>query len=161
LASAARHSATRIWKASPVPVVEAHSGAERQLAVLIFCLERLDRFGLVISGQDFGICCPAFSPPNEPGRIPFLNEGGHTLSAIATGSRDAMYNLATAAAAVGRNKNAILRAIEAGKIPVSQDANGDMLIDPADLHHLYPPLRTDGTQQQRLYQSPLLMPVGG
>ena len=54
-----------------------------------------------------------------------------------------MYNLATAAAAVGRNKNAILRAIEAGKIPVSQDANGDMLIDPADLHHLYPPLRTD------------------
>ena len=72
-----------------------------------------------------------------------------------------MYNLATAAAAGGRNKNAILRAIEAGKIPVSQDANGDMLIDPADLHHLYPPLRTDGTQQQRLYQSPLLMPVGG
>ena len=72
-----------------------------------------------------------------------------------------MYNLATAAAAVGRNKNAILRAIEAGKIPVSQDANGGMLIDPADLHHLYPPLRTDDAQQQRLYQSPLLMPVGG
>jgi hypothetical protein len=71
-----------------------------------------------------------------------------------------MYNLATAAAAVGRNKNAILRAIEAGKIPASQDANGEMQIDPADLHRIYPPLRTD-TQQQRLYQSPLLMPVGG
>jgi hypothetical protein len=73
-----------------------------------------------------------------------------------------MYNLATAAAAVGRNKNAILRAIEAGKIPVSQDANGDMQIDPADLHRVYPPLRTgDAQQQQRLYQSPLLMPVAG
>ena len=72
-----------------------------------------------------------------------------------------MYNLATAAAAVGRNKNAILRAIEAGKIPVSQDANGDMQIDPADLHRLYPPLRTDEHTAAALYQSPLLMPVGG
>ena len=81
--------------------------------------------------------------------------------ALGMGSRDAMYNLATAAAAVGRNKNAILRAIEAGKIPVSQDANGDVQIDPADLHRIYPPLRTGDTQQRRLYQSPLLMPVGG
>jgi hypothetical protein len=72
-----------------------------------------------------------------------------------------MYNLATAAAAVGRNKNAILRAIEAGKITTSRDANGDMQIDPADLHRIYPPLRTGDAQQQSLYQSPLLMPVGG
>ena len=72
-----------------------------------------------------------------------------------------MYNLATAAAAVGRNKNAILRAIEAGKIPTSQDKNGEMLIDPADLHRVYPPLRTGDAQQQHVYQSPLLMPVAG
>ena len=72
-----------------------------------------------------------------------------------------MYNLATAAAAVGRNKNAILRAIDAGKLPFSRDTNGDIQIDPADLHRIYPPLRTDDTQQQRLYHSPLLMPVGG
>jgi hypothetical protein len=71
-----------------------------------------------------------------------------------------MYNLATAAAAVGRNKNAILRAIETGKIPVSHDVNGDMQIDPADLHRIYPPLRTGDVPQQRLFQSPLLMPVG-
>jgi len=72
-----------------------------------------------------------------------------------------MYNLATAAAAVGRNKNAILRAIQNGKIPASRDANGEMQIDPADLHRIYPPLRTGDAPQQRLYQSPLLMPVGG
>ena len=72
-----------------------------------------------------------------------------------------MHNIATAAAAVGRNKSAILRAIKVGRIPVSQGANGEMQIDPADLHRVYPPLRTDDTQQQRLYQSPLLMPVGG
>lgn len=71
-----------------------------------------------------------------------------------------MYNLATAAAAVGRNKTAILRAIKAGKIPASHDANGDVQIDPADLHRIYPPLRTSDAQQ-RVYQSPLLMPVAG
>ncbi len=72
-----------------------------------------------------------------------------------------MYSLATAAAAEGRNKTAILRAIQTGKIPAIQDANGEMQIDPADLHRIFPPLRTGDTQQQRLYQSPLLMPVGG
>ena len=71
-----------------------------------------------------------------------------------------MYTLATAAAAVGRNKTAILRAIKSGKIPVSQAENGKMQIDPADLHRIYPPLRTNDTQQHQLYQSPLLMPLG-
>jgi hypothetical protein len=71
-----------------------------------------------------------------------------------------MHNLATAAAAVGRNKTAILRAIKAGKIPASQDENGEMQIEAADLHRVYPPLRTSDTQQ-RVHQSPLLMPVAG
>jgi hypothetical protein len=70
-----------------------------------------------------------------------------------------MYTIATAAAAVGRAKTAIMRAIEAGKIPVAQAENGEMQIDPADLHRIYPPLRTDGTRPQ-LNQSPLLIPVG-
>ena len=99
-----------------------------------------------------------------------MNRAGHLLLTSAatlcrplgTGSRDAMYSLATAAAAVGRNKTAILRAIQTGKIPAIQDANGEIQIDPADLHRVYPPLRTSETQQQqRMYQSPLLMPVGG
>ena len=71
-----------------------------------------------------------------------------------------MHTLATAAAAVGRNKNAILRAIKAGKIPVSQTENGEMQIEPADLHRIYPPLRSNDTPRQ-VYQSPLLIPVGG
>ena len=69
-----------------------------------------------------------------------------------------MHTLATAAAAVGRNKTAILRAIKAGKIPASQAENGEMQIDPADLHRIYPPLRTNDKQHQ-VYQSPLLMPL--
>ena len=74
-----------------------------------------------------------------------------------------MHTIATAAAAVGRNKTAILRAIEAGKISVSKDENGEWQIDLAELHRIYPPLRSasmrDDDMQPRLHQSPLLTPV--
>ncbi len=72
-----------------------------------------------------------------------------------------MYTIETAAAAVGRNKTAILRAINAGKISASQDENGEWQIDPAELHRVYPPLRTASTRgnEIQLHQSPLLMPV--
>jgi len=74
-----------------------------------------------------------------------------------------MYTIATAAAAVGRHKNAILRAIQAGKLSVATDENGEWQIDPAELHRIYPPLRNASMQgddtQPRLYQSPLLTPV--
>ena len=71
-----------------------------------------------------------------------------------------MYTLLKAAAAVGRNKNAILRAIKAGKIPAVRAEDGEMQIDPADLHRIYPPLPTNDTLRQHVYQSPLLMPAG-
>ena len=73
-----------------------------------------------------------------------------------------MHTLATAAAAVGRNKTAILRAINAGRIPATQAENGDMQIDPEDLHRIYPPLRKAGIGEppREVYQSPLLMPAG-
>jgi hypothetical protein len=70
-----------------------------------------------------------------------------------------MHTLATAAAAVGRNKTAILRAIKAGKIPIAQAENGEMLIDPADLHRIYPPLRTNDAQHHVYQSHPLLMPI--
>jgi predicted site-specific integrase-resolvase len=74
-----------------------------------------------------------------------------------------MYTLATAAAAVGRNKTAIVRAIKAGKISVAKDENGEWQIDPAELHRIYPPLRSSSMQgkdmQPHLHQSPLLTPV--
>lgn len=71
-----------------------------------------------------------------------------------------MYTIETAAAAVGRNKTAILRAINAGKISVAQDENGECQIDPAELHRVYPPLRSAGKNMlSLLHQSPLLTPV--
>jgi hypothetical protein len=71
-----------------------------------------------------------------------------------------MHTIATAAAAVGRNKTAILRAIKAGKISVAKDENGEWQIDPAELRRIYPPLRSGGKDMQPpLHQSPLLTPV--
>jgi len=49
------------------------------------------------------------------------------------------YSLAQAAAAVGRNRSSILRAIKAGKISaVRDDASGEWRIEPVELHRLYP-----------------------
>ena len=72
-----------------------------------------------------------------------------------------MYTIATAAAAVGRNKTAILRAIESGRVLAAKDENGEWQIDPADLHRVYPPLRSASTRinEIQLHQSPLLTPV--
>jgi hypothetical protein len=72
-----------------------------------------------------------------------------------------MYTIATAAAAVGRNKTAIVRAIKNKRILVAKDENGELQIDPAELHRVYPPLRNASTQgtELRLHQSPLLTPV--
>jgi hypothetical protein len=73
-----------------------------------------------------------------------------------------MYTITTAAAAVGRNKSAILRSINAGKISITKDENGEWQIDPAELHRIYPPLRSasmHGNEQLRLHHSPLLTPV--
>jgi chromosome segregation ATPase len=51
----------------------------------------------------------------------------------------AAYSLAQAAAAVGRNRSSVLRAIKAGKISAVRDeATGEWRIEPAELHRLYP-----------------------
>jgi predicted site-specific integrase-resolvase len=74
-----------------------------------------------------------------------------------------VYTIATVAAAVGRNKTAILRAIKAGKISAAQDENGEWQIDPDELHRIYPPMRSASMRSNemhpQLHQSPLLTPV--
>jgi hypothetical protein len=40
-----------------------------------------------------------------------------------------------------------------------QAENGELQIDPADLHRVYPPLRTDSAKPQ-MNLSPLLIPAG-
>jgi hypothetical protein len=97
------------------------------------------------------------------GRVAPLPLTETTGKSQARARQDPMYTIATAAAAVGRNKTAILRAINAGKIPVAKDEGGEWFIDPAELHRIYPPLRSasmrDKETQLRLHQSPLLTQV--
>jgi hypothetical protein len=55
------------------------------------------------------------------------------------------YNLAQAGAAVGRNRSTILKAIRRGAISATRDeATGGWLIEPAELHRVFPPV-ADGT----------------
>jgi hypothetical protein len=51
------------------------------------------------------------------------------------------YNLVEAGAAVGKSKSSILRAIRKGMISAARDeATGGWLIEPAELHRVYPPV---------------------
>jgi hypothetical protein len=49
------------------------------------------------------------------------------------------YTLAEAAVATGTNKSTILRAIKSGKISGAKDEHGAWLVEPAELHRVYPP----------------------
>jgi hypothetical protein len=52
-----------------------------------------------------------------------------------------VYTLSTAAKATGRNKSTIHRAIKAGTVSATRDpATGGWLIEPAELHRVYPAL---------------------
>lgn len=49
------------------------------------------------------------------------------------------YSLAQAAAAVGRSRSTVLRAIQTGRVSaVRDDASGTWLIEPVELHRAYP-----------------------
>ena len=54
------------------------------------------------------------------------------------------YTLKQAAAVIGKSKPTVLRAIQAGKISAVRDeTTGGWLIDPAELHRLYPPITAE------------------
>jgi len=54
------------------------------------------------------------------------------------------YTLKQAALAIGKSKPTVLRAIQAGKISAVRDeTTGGWLINPAELHRLYPPVAAE------------------
>jgi hypothetical protein len=54
------------------------------------------------------------------------------------------YTLGQAAKATGRNKATIFQAIKSGRISAAKDDLGRYMIDPAELHRLYPPVSSNG-----------------
>ncbi len=53
-----------------------------------------------------------------------------------------MYTLRQAATATGKTKQAITKAVQAGKLSASKDTHGCWLLDPAEVHRVYPPVTT-------------------
>jgi hypothetical protein len=53
------------------------------------------------------------------------------------------YTLGQAAKAVGMSKTSILRSIKAGRISAGRDEIGQWVIEPCELHRVYPPLTDD------------------
>lgn len=51
-----------------------------------------------------------------------------------------MYTLSEAAKATGLNRSTLFRAIRAGRISATQDAQGQWSLDPAEVHRVYPPV---------------------
>ena len=56
------------------------------------------------------------------------------------------YSLKQAAEAVGRGKPAILRAIQKGIISANRNAKNEWVIDPSELHRVYPPIASNDAQ---------------
>jgi len=56
------------------------------------------------------------------------------------------YTLSKAAAATGKNKATIQRAIKSGKISAKKDSSGAYEIDPSELHRVYPATAQRNTQ---------------
>jgi excisionase family DNA binding protein len=48
------------------------------------------------------------------------------------------YTIEAAATATGLNKKTLLRAIKSGKLTGTKDERGEWLIEPAELHHVFP-----------------------
>lgn len=72
----------------------------------------------------------------------------------------AAYTLAQAAAATGRNRSSILRAIKAGRLSAERDsASEEWRIEPAELHRLYPAM-PEADDAQDGSQRPPMRPSG-
>jgi excisionase family DNA binding protein len=68
------------------------------------------------------------------------------------------YTLGTAAAAVGLNKSTILRAVRSGKISATRTELGTWSIDAAELHRVYPAVRTQQNgQRDAIDETPALI----
>jgi hypothetical protein len=63
------------------------------------------------------------------------------------------YTLGEAAKASGKSKPTIQRAIKSGKISAKKNSNGCYVIDPAELHRVYPPVTRNTGSTSNMKQS--------
>ena len=69
------------------------------------------------------------------------------------------YTLGTAAKATGKDRATISRAIRKGKISAKKGESGQWIIDPAELHRVYPALQQDNRENATHTDSDLLLEI--
>ena len=127
-------------------------GAAARLAqvgfLVAFLRSETQRGGLLCTGIIDELIASGLSLRRSSRRFPLAYARCLTTYSCATG--DAMpYNLPQAAAAVGRDRSTILRAIKAGKLSATRDAaSNGWLIEPAELHRLYAVNQTHSSAMQ-------------
>lgn len=60
-----------------------------------------------------------------------------------------MYTLSSAAKATSKSKSTISDAINSGRLSASKNESGEWQIDPAELHRVYPPVRSGELDGER------------
>jgi hypothetical protein len=60
------------------------------------------------------------------------------------------FTLTEAATATGKARSTIFKACKSGKISYEKDAHGEILIEPAELHRVYPPISKNVEVRDRL-----------
>lgn len=63
------------------------------------------------------------------------------------------YTAGQAATATGISKATITRALKSGKISGQKDESGAWVIDPAELHRVFPPVSSGNTETRTMQQS--------
>jgi hypothetical protein len=58
------------------------------------------------------------------------------------------YTLTEGATACGISRTTLFRAIKSGKVSAGRDANGNFIIEPAELHRVYPTIAQKQAEQQ-------------
>ena len=72
-----------------------------------------------------------------------------------------MHTLGTAARAVGKSKATISRAIKSGRLSASRSEDGSYLIDPAELHRVFPETGATGGDTGAMKRSATPLSVDG
>ena len=69
------------------------------------------------------------------------------------------YTLGTAAKATGKDRATISRAIRKGKVSAKKGESGQWIIDPAELHRVYPALQQDNRENATQTDGDLVLEI--
>jgi Helix-turn-helix domain len=82
-----------------------------------------------------------------------LQRNWHAFRQMTRSVTPMSYTIGEAARATGRSKPTISRAIKSGLISASRNDDGSYVIDPAELHRVFPPVERAGNSEPEMTRS--------